>query len=147
MKIKEVERIIREYKKKKARIDILREELESLEATGVSALNFDYRPEKYEIKMVKPTEDEALELNEIKDRVNKRILVLEKQIKIVEKSIDALSDIEKEVIYNKLILAKPYWMVCADIHISERTAKRIKKSALEKLAGLLDNYEGRIRCC
>lgn len=147
MKIKEVERIIREYKKKKARIDILREELESLEATGVSALNFDYRPEKYEIKKFKPTEDEAIKLNEIKDRLNKRILVLEKQIKIVEKSIDALSNIENEVIYNKLILGKPYWMVCADIHISERTAKRIKKSALEKLSGLLDNYEGRIRCC
>lgn len=129
---------IRDYNKIKIQIEILKDNIRAIEIIGIPALKYDIINRNGN-GISDITGKQAIEYEEKKEKFKKRILVLEEQIIIIEKSRKVLSELENEIIEEVLIEHKPYYKVCESLHISEGYAKRVKKRALKKMLEVLEN--------
>lgn len=118
-RIKEVENWLCNYKSTKAGIESLKEEYE--------ALSNNSEAENKDIKLV---------------LVNSRIKMMERKIEKIDRALNSLSSIEKEIIEYKCIEGMYYYEFTYRVYKSERQCKRIKKIALEKVAVALGLYNG-----
>lgn len=114
-----------------AQIEVLKSELISLEATGISAMNLDKVGTSYNVS--KPTEKDAISLIGRRIELEKKIIVMEQRLEILQNSLKALSPYEYHIIKRKVIDGEPFYRICGDLKISERNARRIKARALLKL--------------
>lgn len=133
--------MIKEYKELQVEIDILKHEIESIEVTGISAINYEGEKTGVTYKINKPTEEEAVKLTDKKDRIQNKIFVLEKRVNIIERILGVLNNQERELIYKHIIEGLPYHKFCGfeGLDMSERKAKQIKKDALNKLLKVAEN--------
>jgi DNA-directed RNA polymerase specialized sigma24 family protein len=94
---------------------------------------------EYDKDSVSPTnklnsivENKVIKLDKL--HIEKRIKAMSNVLQAIDKSLDSLNDIEREVIKNRCINGLYYYEFCYKIGSSERTAKRIKKAALKKMS-------------
>ncbi|WP_186430896.1 hypothetical protein [Clostridium sp. BSD9I1] len=118
-RIKEVENWLCNYKSTKAGIESLKEEYEVLSNNSET--------ENKDIKLV---------------LVDSRIKMMERKIEKIDRALNSLSSIEKEIIEYKCIEGMYYYEFTYRVYKSERQCKRIKKIALEKVAVALGLYNG-----
>lgn len=118
-RIKEVENWLCNYKSTKAGIESLKEEYEVLSNNSEA--------ENKDIKLV---------------LVDSRIKMMERKIEKIDRALNSLSSIEKEIIEYKCIEGMYYYEFTYRVYKSERQCKRIKKIALEKVAVALGLYNG-----
>lgn len=136
-----IEEILSNYNALKKRVEILKDDLESIEAYGVSALSFAQVNGGNTNKIARPTEEQAMDISEIKESIEQEIDLLEQQIKIIDKALEGLNNLEKEVVRQKIIKNEPYFRICGNLKISESHAKRVKKNGIESIADILTpNY-------
>jgi DNA-directed RNA polymerase specialized sigma subunit len=67
-------------------------------------------------------------------QIYENIKKMENTIKAIDRSMIGLSDIEKTIIINRCIKNQYYYEFCYKICVSERTAKRMRKQALQKMS-------------
>jgi FixJ family two-component response regulator len=115
----------------KAQIAVLKSELFSLQATGLSAMTLDKIGMTYNIS--KPTEQDAINLIERRNDIQQRIVVMEQRVEILENALKALTPYEYEIIKRKVIDNEPFYRICGDLKVSDRNARRAKIRALIKL--------------
>lgn len=108
-KIRESENWLLNYKSIKAGIESLKEEYKVLSNEDLG-------------------EDTKLVL------LDSRIKVMERKIEQIDRALNSLSNVEKEVINYKCIEGMYYYEFTYKVYKSERQCKRIKKLALEKIA-------------
>lgn len=135
MDFDEVKKILEDYQEIKTRIQVLREDLESINRIGISAINFNGG---YEETVSKPTKIEAKKTAEYKIELENTISLLEKKIIIIDKAVEILPDNYKAFIKMKLIKKISYYQVCTQLHISERYARKIKKRAIQKIVSVVN---------
>lgn len=128
---------IRDYKKIKIQIEVLKESINAIEITGIPAMRYDLVNVKGSY-ISDITFKQAIEYGEKKDNLKRIILILEEEIIIIDKARKILSDMENAVICEVLIEHKPYYRVCGQLNISEGYAKRIKKRAIKKMLDVMD---------
>jgi hypothetical protein len=115
----------------RAHVEVLKSELYSLEATGISAMNLEKVGTSYNIS--KPTEMDALNLIGRRKELEEKIIVIYKRLEILDSALKALTRFEFEIIKRKVIDGEPFYRICGDMKISERNARRTKARALVKL--------------
>jgi FixJ family two-component response regulator len=115
----------------RAHVEVLKSELYSLEATGISAMNLEKVGTSYNIS--KPTEMDALNLIGRRKELEEKITVIYQRLEILDGALKALTNFEFEIIKRKVIDGEPFYRICGDMKISERNARRTKARALVKL--------------
>lgn len=126
-----VENYYEDLNELKAQIEVLKSELFSLEATGISAMRLDKIGTSYNIS--KPTEIDALNLIEKRTELHQKIIVMQQKVEILECALQALTPYEYEIVKRKIIDNEPFYRICGDLKVSERNARRTKARALVKL--------------
>ena len=123
----------------KAQIEVLKSELVSLEETGISAMRLDKVGTSYNIS--KPTETDALRVIEKRSFIQRKIIVMQQRVEILENALKALTPYEFEIITRKIIDNEPFYRICGDLKVSERNARRTKARALQKLERTIYNQK------
>lgn len=135
--VKEMEKIIKDYKLIKARIRILKQEKKSINKTGLSAMSF-VKVKVENNQIYSATEEMALENNEKREIIDNKIYILKKRIEILDEALKSTSYLEENIIRKKLIEQQPYYQICGDLAISKRHAINLKKRGLEKITKLIN---------
>lgn len=122
---------LREYKAYKCSIANLQELIVDVAEEG---MGIDYSRDKIgqTNKFSSDVENKVIKLD--KFDIEHRIKVMSNVINSVDKALESLTDIEKQVITNRCMNGMYYYQFCYKICVSERTAKRIKKEALKKMS-------------
>ena len=76
-----------------------------------------------------------------KENITHKIKTMKNIIKAIDVGLNNLDETEKIVIMNRCVKAQYYYQFIGEICVSERTAKRIKKEALQKLIIIIFGIE------
>lgn len=82
-------------------------------------------------KFSSDVENKVLRLDKL--QIEKKIKAMSNVVSSLDRALDRLTDIEREVIINRCVKGRYYYQFCYKIGASERTAKRIKKAAIKKM--------------
>lgn len=134
--LKEVENFIKKYRKLKVRLKVLKDELDSIEETGVSAIKFNFTKNKTN-NINRPVEYQAIKNINNKKKLEKEIFIIKKQVHIIESVLECLDKLERQVIVNKLINNKNYNDISIKLSISEIYAKKLKRKSLIKIKKII----------
>lgn len=137
MTLTEIENFIGRYEKLKVRLEVLQEEIETVEETGLSALKFKFVKTKSN-SIHRPVEEQAIENLSQTEDIRKEIYVLKKQISIIDKVLEGLDELERKIIYSKVIKNKSYGDICREISISEIYAKKLKRKGIIKIKQMIN---------
>lgn len=121
---------LKEHEARKAGIENLKETIEDI-AEGGMGINYDKDPSGETNKFNSIVENAAIKIDKL--NISHRIKAMQNVVNNIERALASLTDIERAVIINRCIKRKYYYQFCYQIGASERTAKRIKKEALEKM--------------
>lgn len=122
---------LREYDALKAGVENLKENIEDI-AEGDMGIDYSRNKISPTFKFKSDTENKALRIDKLD--INHRIRVMVNLTNNIDRAMVSLTDIERSVITNRCIKGLYYYQFCYKIGASERTAKRIKKEALRKMA-------------
>jgi hypothetical protein len=80
------------------------------------------------------------------DKLNiyENIKRMENTVKAIDKALEVLTDIEKTIIVNRCIKNHYYYEFCYKIFVSERTAKRMRKLALNKMSIIVFGFDNKV---
>lgn len=129
-KEQQIIRWLREYKAYKCSIDNLNQLVIDVAEEG---MGIDYSRDKIgqTNKFSSDVENKVIKLD--KFNIEHGIKSMSNVINAIDKAMESLTDTEKQVITNRCMNSMYYYQFCYKICASERTAKRIKKSALGKM--------------
>lgn len=116
-----MEEFLKEYKELKIRLSILKDERESLQATGKSIFMQGGFGSK----------------DNDKSQTDDDIFLLEKRIKIIDDTLASLPELQRRIIECMVIDGEPYIIVCAELYISDGGARKLKKKALKTLERIM----------
>jgi hypothetical protein len=121
---------LKEYEALQAGIDNLKQTIDDIAEEGMG-INYDKDPAGPTNKFNSIVENAAVKIDKL--NIGHRIRVMQNIVNNIDKALAILTDIEKNVIVNRCVKGKYYYQFCYEICVSERTAKRIKKEALNKM--------------
>lgn len=129
---------LREYKAYKCSIDNLNQLIIDVAEEG---MGIDYSRDKISTtnKFSSDVENKVIKLD--KFNIEHRIKTMSNVINSIDKALESLTDMEKQVITNRCMNSMYYYQFCYKICTSERTAKRIKKEALKKMSIVIFGVE------
>lgn len=130
-KKRQIEEWLQDYGAYKARIDNLKNMIEDIAEEGMG-ISYDKDPSGPTNKFNSITENAVIKLD--KFDIQHKVRVVTNIVNSIDKALASLTDIERTVIENRCIKSQYYYQFCYKICVSERTAKRIKKEALKKMA-------------
>ena len=124
MDYEQIKEALESYNTTRIQIGILKDELESIKRTGLSAMGHeDTNPEENET---------------YKSELENKMFNMTKKLAIIDKAMGALNQLSKEIIIRKVINDEPYYKVCGDLHIGERYARKIKKRSILKMEEIIN---------
>ena len=99
------------------------------EGIGIS---YDKEPVSPTYKFSSATENAVIRLDKL--NIEKRIKAMQNTVDAVDRGMEILSDTEKAIVIARCVKNEYYYQFCYKLRMSERTAKRIKKIALQKMS-------------
>lgn len=94
-------------------------------------VNYDKNVSGPTYKFNSAVENAILKIDKL--NIEHRINVMKKILESIDRAMDSLCETEKEVLIKRCVKGMYYYQFCYDLGISERTAKRVKKEALNKM--------------
>lgn len=132
--IRHAELLLRNYNSLKASIHNMEQEIKEIEQERACISSIDYSKDKVTTSSVgSSTESEATRNVDRVMLLKVRVQINKSKVERIERAMGALNDTERFVIKSHSIDGLPYYSFCYRVHVSERTAKRIKFAALEKI--------------
>lgn len=128
-----IENFFSGYKTLEFQILKLEYEMYNLDQYGINAINYDSIKSSPTNQINRPVETQAISAIEIKTNYEKEINRYKKQILLIDKALELLPEFQRLLIIKKVIERKPYFTVCAELHISESYAKKVKRKAINNL--------------
>lgn len=126
--VKEIEKWLTHYKVIKAGIENLKEEYKLVEDCG-RGIDTSQESTSKTYKFNSEVENTAIKLCLMK----KRIKHMENKINKIDKALEALSELEREIIKERYIENKYYYQFTYKLYKSESHCKKIRKKAIEKM--------------
>lgn len=127
-KIKQIEKNLRNYKSMIIALENLREEYELSQDTlqGVDTNKDNIQRSNM---FHSDVEDAMIQLSELENKIKKT----EFKIKRIDRGMQGLTQDERQIIWNYYIEGRRIYMFTGELGYSERTVKRFKAKALEKM--------------
>jgi len=130
--MREIEGMMSEYREIEARIEILKAELAGLDETGISAIN--YSANRVQTGNISKTvENIAIKRVDIE----KEIRVAQTKLNMMQRALEALPEIERNVLMLKVIEKEPWFILSGKLHMSEQHLRRKKQEALESISKIM----------
>lgn len=129
-----VEKLLHNYNMLKVNIANIRREIDFIKNSyGIKGVNYD-KVGGSSNETSNPTQDAALrkieEIKKLESDIRKNEVKLDK----INKTLEVLTDIEREVLVGKYIESKQWWEVAASVRYSERHCRNIRRRAVLKMA-------------
>jgi len=121
---------LKDYNSLKAGIKNLNECIKDIATAGMG-VSYDRDVLSKTYKFNSTVENAVIEKDDLE--IKKKIKVMEIKIKAIDNALACLNVVEEIVIKNNCIIGEPFYKICGNIHVSERTVKRIKREALRKM--------------
>lgn len=121
---------LKDYEAYKAGIENLKEAISDIAEEGMGLI-YDKEPISPTNKFSSTTENAVIKID--KHDISRRIKTITNVVNAIDKALESLTDIEREIIINRCMKNQYYYQFCYKICMFERTAKRIKKEALNKM--------------
>ncbi|WP_069649652.1 sigma factor-like helix-turn-helix DNA-binding protein [Caloranaerobacter ferrireducens] len=148
MTIEQIEKMLREYEDNKRCKNILEIELECIEETGVSAIDYSLEKVSDTYKINRPVENGAIkniknaERNKrIQEEIKMNIKLLDSRIKIIDEALKRLKEDERKIIEKYYIENKTYDMIKREMYLSLKQIRNRRRSALEKIKNTFEMLE------
>ena len=131
---KETEYLLYSYKMFKISIENMKEEIEYLESEdGMTGISYDGISTSPTHKFSSITENTVLSTSEKIHYLEHSIRRIESRLEGVDRALEGLTDIERQVIEERYIEGLQWWQVGYKAKYSERHCKRIRTNAIEKI--------------
>lgn len=133
---KEIEYKLYNYNMFKIGIENLKKEIEYLESDEVRSLNaitYDEERTGKTNKISNVIESTMLSISEKILFKEMNIKRLENKIQAIDRALEVLTDIEREVIKLRYIEGKQWYIVAYNVNYNERWCKELRKRAIDKL--------------
>lgn len=121
---------LKEYEAMKAGIENLKKTIDDI-AEGDMGVSYDKDPSGPTNKFNSTVENAVIKIDKL--NIKHRIKVMQNIVNNVDRALESLMEIEREVVINRCMKGRYYYQFCYKINVSERTARRIKKEALRKM--------------
>jgi DNA-directed RNA polymerase specialized sigma24 family protein len=105
------------YKEIKTTLGVLKDDQETIKATGKNILNG--------------------ARGKTKKQIDDEVFILSKRIKIIDDALASLPELQRRIIERRIIDGEPYFIVCAELHMGERGARKLKRKALQVLERIM----------
>lgn len=122
---------LKDYEAYKAGIENLNQSIEDIAEEGIG-ITYDKDPSGHTNKFSSVVENAVIKIDKL--NIEHRIKVMQNIVNNIDRALASLTDVERDVIINRCIKSQYYYQFCYKICVSERTAKRIKKVALNKMS-------------
>jgi RinA family phage transcriptional activator len=122
---------LEDYEAYKAGIENLKETIKDI-AESDMGIRYSDDPKGSTNKFNSVVENAVLKIDKLD--IERRINAMKNIVNNIDRALESLTDIEREVVINRCMKRKYYYQFCYQINVSERTAKRIKKEALRKMS-------------
>lgn len=133
--VESTKRLLKSYNSLRASIANIRDQIENMEYTGLRTTKIDGMPHNSNNSSI--TEIEALIMISKKEVLYKNLKKNEAMLRIIDRSINVLDDIEKVVIINYYLKEKNWDEISVMVTYSPRSCMRIRDNALVKLSGAI----------
>ncbi|MBC8590624.1 hypothetical protein [Wansuia hejianensis] len=135
---KETEYLLYNYKMLEISVENMKKEIEYLEkedeARSISGISYDGFKTGPTFKINSIVEDTLLSISEKISYLEHSIRRMESRMKSINKSMEGLNELEKDILTKKYIEGKQWYVVAYDVKYSERQCRNIRNNAIEKLA-------------
>lgn len=121
---------LKEYKACQLGIENLEQMIEDISEADMG-INYGKESSVSTNKFSSVVENACLKIDKL--NIRHRIKVMQNIVNSVDKALESLTNIEKEVVVNRCAKGKYYYEFCYKIGVSERMARRIKRQALNKM--------------
>lgn len=122
---------LKDYEAYKAGVENLKQSIEDIAEEGIG-ITYDKDPSGPTNKFSSVVENAVIKIDKL--NIEHRIKVMQNIVNNIDRALASLTDVERDVIINRCIKNQYYYQFCYKICVSERTAKRIKKVALNKMS-------------
>lgn len=115
-----IEELLKDYKKDKTTLGILKDEQETRTTTGKGILMGTSGKSKEELA--------------------EEIYLLGKRIKIIDDAMASLPELQRKIVQRRMIDGEPFNRVCGEIHMSESGARQLQRKAIAALEQLMPRH-------
>lgn len=112
-----IEELLMGYKELKTTLGVLKDDQETIIKTGKSILNGTG--------------------GKTKKQIDDEVFILSKRIKIIDDAMSSLPEMQRRIIERRIIDGEPYFIVCGELHMGERGARKLKRKALQALERIM----------
>lgn len=122
---------LREYEAYKAGIENLRNMITDIAEEGMG-ISYDRDSAATTNKFNSIVENAVLKIDRL--NIEQKIKSMTKILNTLDRALESLTAIKREIIINRCMKGQYYYQFCHKLSISERSARRLKKEALQELA-------------
>lgn len=126
------EKYLYNYKFFKVNIENMKLQIEELEGSYIKGMTFERAAGKGQ--KTSPVEAMVIKNEEKKAKLKKKIKEIRSRIRRIDKSIQALNDIERCIIKEWYFEGKQWWQIAHSVKYSERHCRRMKTNAVKKIS-------------
>ncbi len=129
---KATEKYLYNYKSLKANIENMKTQIKELDYSSVKGANYDYIDNGgYKKSAVEST---VLYIDKKRSNLERKIIELKSKLERIDKSIEALNEVEQFIIKERYFEGKQWWKIAYKLRYSERWCKELRSRAVEKIS-------------
>jgi len=122
---------LREYEAYRAGIENLKNVITDVAEEGIG-ISYDKDPSGSTNKFNSIVENAVLKIDRLK--IEQKIKSMTNILNTLDRALDSLTEAKREIIINRCMKGQYYYQFCHKLYISERSARRLKKEALQELS-------------
>ena len=144
MSHKRIGETLRNLDSLKISIENMRQEIKEIEEEEATLGSIDYAKDKIcqSYKISSQTENEAISNVDKIALLRAKIKATESKVERIDRALIVLNETERYIIQQSSIERKPYYTFLHKLHMGERTAQRIKQTALREIERALNGENG-----
>lgn len=129
---KATEKYLYNYKSFKANIVNMETQIEEIDYYSVKAVGYDYIDDiGYRGSTV---ENAIINIDKKRNDLENKIVELKSKLERIDKAIEALNEIEQQIISERYFEGRQWWQIAYKLRYSERWCKELRSRAVEKIS-------------
>ena len=141
---KATEKYLYNYKSLKANIENMKVQIKEIDYNPLQGAGFEYMEDTGYKKST--VENTVIRIDKKRNDLKNRIKELECKLERIDRSIEALNDVERYIVVERYFEGRQWWQIAHEIKYSERHCRRIRTNAVNKVSVGLFGLEAMEKC-
>lgn len=126
------EKYLYNYKSLKANIENMKAQIKEMDYNSLQGAGFEYIEDTGYKKST--VENTVIRIDKKRNDLKNRIKELECKLERIDRSIEVLNEIEREIVKGWYFEGRQWWQIAHKVKYSERHCRRIKANAVNKIS-------------